>query len=682
MTKNLVSNGEILLSGDVIGDDWAAWYGDDEAYIAPSAVRSALAGMTDKPVTVRLNSFGGHVHAGEQVRAMFAAHPMPVTMIVEGAAYSAASLILMGASVRQMTEGSTLMIHDPSSIAMGTEADMLKAAEATGVIAQAAAAVYAGASGKTVEECRAIMREEAWYDAPAAIAAGFVHSVIANPTMSGGAPPNTNPKAAFMAAQKALHDRLTKSAEQRQPAPVATLKEVPMTEQTDAAKEAAKLEATKMAADAAVAKALADERGRVKAIREMAAKPLAQGQIAEADVAAMIEAGTSPEKAAGEILAKMAESTPTYRPAHVLADVVDRTKMGMTKALNAKVGLKDGERNEFSSMSLSEMARYSLQTVNMKPASSRLEMVGQAFTMSGAGHSTSDFSSILADVANKSMLRGWDEAEETYQMWTSKGSAADFKTIKRVGVTPFPVLDQVLEGAEYTYATIADFAEPVTLATYGKLFKIDRQLVINDDLNALSKMPASMGRAARRTIGTLAYSVLTVNAAMADGTALFHANHANLAGSGAGPSETTINAGLTAMWTQKDRSANAVALNIRPKYILAPVSLRSVIMQSLNSEYAPDDTAKAGTTKQPYAYNTVKGVVEPIFDARLTGTAWFMAADPNQFDGVEITYLDGNETPFMDEQTSWQTDGIEYKVRIDAVAKALTWESLYKNAGA
>lgn len=679
MSKDLAANGEIVLSGDVVGDEWTWAFGQDDAFIAPGDVRAALAKAGDGPITVRLNSFGGHVHAGEQVRAMFAAHPGEVTMIVEGAAYSAATLILMGAGRREMTEGSTLMIHDPSSIVMGTEADMLKAAQATGTIAQAAAAVYASASGKTAEECRAIMKEEVWYDAPAALEAGWVHAMTANPTMSGGSLPPGNPKAAFAAAQKALQARLMKSAEERQPADTATLEGDSTMEKTPAAIEAEKIAAANMAADA-VTTALSAERGRVKTIREMAAPFVASGQLPDAEVVAMIDGGTSAEAASGAILAKMAATAPTHRPAQIMADVVDRTKMGMTKALYAKVGLKDGERNEFSSMSLSEMARVAIQTRNERPQSGRLEMIGQAFTMAGVGHSTSDFGSLLADVANKSMLKGWDEAQETYEAWTSKGSATDFKTVKRVGVTPFPSLDLVVEGGEFTYATIADFAEPVTLATYGKLFQLDRQLVINDDLNALSKIPMSMGRAAKRTIGTLAYSVLTANAAMADTVALFHATHANLGTAGA-PSEATINAGVTAMWTQRDRSLNAVALNIQPEYILAPISLRAVILQALNSEYAPDDTSKAGTTKQPYAYNTVKGVVKPIFDARLTGTAWYLAANPTQFDGVEISYLDGNETPFMDEMGGWKTDGIEYKVRIDAVAKALTWESLFKNAG-
>ena len=41
-----------------------------------------------------------------------------------------------------------------------------------------------------------------------------------------------------------------------------------------------------------------------------------------------------------------------------------------------------------------------------------------------------------------------------------------------------------------------------------------------------------------------------------------------------------------------------------------------------------------------------------------------------------------NETPFLDQQDGWTIDGTSFKVRIDAVAKAIDWRALAKNAGA
>ena len=50
------------------------------------------------------------------------------------------------------------------------------------------------------------------------------------------------------------------------------------------------------------------------------------------------------------------------------------------------------------------------------------------------------FGNILMDVAYKSLLTGWEEAEETYDKWTKKGQLErDFKTAHRVRPRWFPV---------------------------------------------------------------------------------------------------------------------------------------------------------------------------------------------------------------------------------------------------
>lgn len=406
--------------------------------------------------------------------------------------------------------------------------------------------------------------------------------------------------------------------------------------------------------------------------------------------AEMISDGISFEAAMEKIIDAKADAAQdggnitNIASSEITGDGVDRMKSGMTAALMAKANMKGGEQNEFTGMTLREMARETLTRRGLTvPTGGVHAAVGAAFVpaMAGASHGTSDFSEILADVANKAMLKGATEVEETFDQFTRTGTLSDFKPSKRVGLSLFPALEKVDQNAEFKYGTMGDYGESIVLATYGKMFAISRQTIINDDLNAFTKIPMNMGRAARRTVGNLVFAILTANAAMADGTALFHADHNNLAGSSGVPSEASINAAITAMATQKDRGEEATALNIAAKFLIAPPSLRSVILQALNSEYAPDDTAKAGTTKQPRAYNTVKDAATPIFDARLTGSGWYVAADPNQTDTIEVAYLDGNSNPFLEQQAGWSVDGTEFKVRIDAGVAALAWEGLFKNAG-
>lgn len=443
-------------------------------------------------------------------------------------------------------------------------------------------------------------------------------------------------------------------------------------------------------ADAVVIPTAADERERIQKIRAKIAAvglPQAVASKLEGD---LIDNGTSYADAMEAILdAKTASANDggdirnTSGAAVVTHDAHDKLCEGMTKALLGKAGLDGGERNEFTGMQLREMARTVLVSQGGRvPAGGAMQMAGAAFAPATAGamHSTSDFGNILVNVANKSMLKGFDEAPETFERFTSVGTLSDFKPHQRVGLDSFPSLREVREGAEFKYISIGDHAESAILATYGELFAITRQTVINDDLAAFTTIPMKMGRAARRTVGDLVFAVLTGNPDMSDGTALFHEDHKNLAASGAGPSEATINAAITAMAEQTDRAGNA-RLNISPAFLLAPPKWRSAVLQSLNSEYAPDDTDKAGSAKQPRAYNTVRDAADPIFDSRISGDSWFMLADPAMYDTIEVGYLDGIDTPFLDDQDGWTVDGTEFKVRIDAAATPLAYQGLYKNAG-
>ena len=90
--------------------------------------------------------------------------------------------------------------------------------------------------------------------------------------------------------------------------------------------------------------------------------------------------------------------------------------------------------------------------------------------------------------------QGYDEAEETFQSWTSVGNLPDFKAAKRVDLNTFPSLAQVEPGAEYKYATIGDRGETIQLATYGSLFSITRQAIVNDDLDVFTRLPTRWPR--------------------------------------------------------------------------------------------------------------------------------------------------------------------------------------------
>jgi hypothetical protein len=325
---------------------------------------------------------------------------------------------------------------------------------------------------------------------------------------------------------------------------------------------------------------------------------------------------------------------------------------------------------DLTGYTLRELARHALVVSGQPSGGNPLEMVGRALT-------TSDFPLILANVANRALMAGWDEAEETWREWCAAGSVSDFKTHSLPRASETDDLDEIPEGMPYKYGERAEAQEQYKIATYGKLFSLNRQTIINDDLGALTDIPVQHGEAAARKIGDVACAVLTANAAMGDGIALFHASHSNLSSGAAGaPSEATIGPAVASMRKQKDIK-NKRRLNIRPAIFLAPVSIESASEIFFNSEMFTSD-AKASTRKNIYGGTVFKRVYESRLDDDSV-TAWYLLAKIGKT--VKVFFLNGQQKPYMETKQGWSVDGVEYKVRIDCGAKALDWRGMNKNAG-
>ncbi|MEK6531264.1 MAG: prohead protease/major capsid protein fusion protein [Deltaproteobacteria bacterium] len=387
----------------------------------------------------------------------------------------------------------------------------------------------------------------------------------------------------------------------------------------------------------------------------------------------------STDEARKAVFEKMLAKTPTaggngYRPpVEVVKEEREKFRAAAADSILIRAGRKldkpaPGAR-DLAGFSLRELAREALRLAGQPVHGDPLAMVGRSLT-------TSDFPILLANVANKELFEGYESASETWSVWCAVGSVSDFKTHSSARASESDDLDEIMENGEYRYGSMAEAKEQYQIATYGKLFKISRQTIINDDLGAFTDIPWKHGEAASRKIGDIAYAVLTANSAMGDGVALFHANHANL-GTGAVPSETTIAEAIKLMGLQKDVNGKR-RLNISPQFFIASKALEGSAEIFFNSgQFAGDN--KAATRTNPYAGSRfVRAYDSRLDDA--SSTAWYMAGPKGKT--VKVFFLNGNQAPYLEQKEGWNVDGVEYKVRIDAGAKAMDWKALVKNAGA
>lgn len=292
-----------------------------------------------------------------------------------------------------------------------------------------------------------------------------------------------------------------------------------------------------------------------------------------------------------------------------------------------------------------------------------------------AAMTSSDFPLLLENVAAKSLMNGYDSEPASHRIWVKTTDSPDFKMQKRVVLSEAPNLQLIREGGEYTYGYMKEKGEGFYLQTFGKMVSLTRQAMINDDLEAFTKIPDGLGRSAARLEADKVYSILTGNPAMADTKALFHADHNNLMTAGA-LSITTLGVARTAM--RKQTSMNGAILNIVPRFLIVPAALESTAEQLIAS--LVDPTKQNATPQLAW----IRGL-EIVVDARLdadSDTAWYLAADSNQVDTVEIAYLQGQRGAFIDQEQNFDSDNLKIKCRLDFQAAPIDWIGLIKNPGA
>jgi len=704
-TRSLVMNGELMLYGVV--DSYLDPYDPVGAIVRSLDVMGSIIELADQPrLSVRINSPGGNVMEGLSIFNALRNAGKPIDVHIDAMAASIASVIAMAGDTITIADTGTIMIHNPWDVAVGDAEDMRQRADEIDRLKAIVVDIYAKRTGLDPAEIDAMMTAETFMSADDAVARGFADEVEQGLAIAACARLTREDLGrlnAPVSARAARGSTVTAAAPAVQPqpaAPAAPPEEKPaMADNTPAGGSAAPavpvhtpVPAPAPAVDQGALRreATEAERGRVTGI--LAAARSARLDPTDAFVTGLIQKSIDLQAARSAILDRWSETQNARvdnpaggeRPSgiEVQADAVDRWAEGAERGLLIRTGLaraEDKDRgNEFVGLTLAELARSSLTVRNMKSGGeNRMAMVGRAFTVRNSGpgfHSTSDFPSILQNVAYRAVLKGYQEVDETFPLWTGKGTASDFRPISRVDMGLFPSLGKVEEGAEYTYATMGDTGTVVQVATYGRLFAITRQAIINDDLQFFQRVPERMGRAAKRTIGNLVYAVLNGNPTMQDGVALFNAAHGNLATVAGVPNVTNLAAAMAAMQVQTDTSGIGTGGGVMPKFVLTPPALWMPAKVAITSANYPGDPASVA--------NPIRDMFTPIADSRLSGTSWYMAADPNQQDTIEVTYLDGVEEPFLDQKDGWTVDGTEMKVRIDAGVKALHWRGLYRNVGA
>lgn len=622
---------------------------------------SAMSG----PVTVRINSPGGVVTEGLAIYNALRRYPDGVTVMIDGAALSIASLIAMAGRPVKMAEAGLMMIHAPwIAGATGNAEELRKLADALDANAQAMVSAYATKSGLSDRAVLAIMAGETWYTPEEALAAGFIDEIITDVTAAAAV-------------------RFDLRRFQRPPMEIFA-----MDNKDDKGNGPAIDPKSKFSVISSEEEFLARIRERNREMHSITAAFMHRSPIKALYDASIADPSVSLEQYRNALLTKLGEGS---EPAAASLWADDALHFGSTSA--AMPGA-DSHHREFKAAAADALLmRHSLPPKNPHPAAG--DLMGMTITdiaaallgqrgrstrgmnkteILAAGMTTSDLPLLLENVATKSLIQGFRETEAaSHRAWTREGLLPDFKPASRVALSEAPGLLEVPEGGEYLQGALSDAKESIQLATYARILNLSRQMMVNDDLGQLVLAPQALGAAAARKESDLVYAILTTNGNMRDGNPLFDATHGNVASSGAALSATSLGEARAAMRKQRGLAGESY-LNIVPGFLIVPVELETTAEQ-LMTNLTPRQAGDA----IPAWITQLTVIAEPRLSDD-SATTWYLATRPGIFDTIEVARLNAN--PLTMTSQKFETDAIKFKVVLDVAAKAIDWRGMYKNPGA
>ena len=401
-----------------------------------------------------------------------------------------------------------------------------------------------------------------------------------------------------------------------------------------------------------------------------------------------INSGVSVEAARAAIMEKLMESAapiPAKGSLDVMKDEGDKFRDAATEGLMMRSGVKvdkpiEGARG-FRGMSLRDLAiecltREGESGLIRKSSDELFEMVTRQFYNPSAA-----FPAIMDQTIRKSIVELYNHVPTTFQLFTTKGSLPDFKETA---------------DHEYVIGGVGDFLKvpengeikadlPRTellpqrkLETYAKQFSMTRQAFVNDDIGFLTRVPGLYATAAKKTIDKQVYAILFNNATIFDGTALFTAAHKNLIGTGSKPTQASIQEAILKLQGQTDQFGDAIYMT--PRRMVVPVGYEfdlAVIFRSAQ-------VVGSGNNDINPLYNYPLEIVQsPVLNAMAGSSAcpWFLFADESSARGIQVDYLNGQETPTVRRMETPGTLGFTWDIWLDWGISVRDFRGIVRNPG-
>jgi hypothetical protein len=276
---------------------------------------------------------------------------------------------------------------------------------------------------------------------------------------------------------------------------------------------------------------------------------------------------------------------------------------------------------------------------------------------------------VLGDSVARSLTRAYNLSPlQAWRLVCSDITApTDYRTQRRTLVGGYADLPVVAQGGPYQpLASPGDDENTYVVSKYGGTEDLTEEMIANDDVGVIRRIPENLARAANRTLYKAVYDGLFANTFLSyDGVAIFDAAHGNTGTTAL--SSTSLTTVKSAMRTQTDYGTTAETLGEvnKPTLLLIPNELEDLAWRLQNStNHLFTVAAETATSSNPH-----KGIGFHIVDHRTDATDWIACADPKQARMLEVGFLDGEENPqlFVQDQPTvgnmFTNDKLTYKIK-------------------
>jgi ATP-dependent Clp protease protease subunit len=172
MAQRLFKARQVIISGEIT---------QELAHKVMAQLLALSAASATEPITIFINSQGGHVEAGDSIHDMIRFVTPPVRMVGTGWVASAGALIYVAAprAHRYCLPNTRFLLHQPAGGMGGTASDIAIEAREIVRMRERLNEIFAKETGQSVERIEEDTTRNFWLDAEQAKTYGLVGKIIA-----------------------------------------------------------------------------------------------------------------------------------------------------------------------------------------------------------------------------------------------------------------------------------------------------------------------------------------------------------------------------------------------------------------------------------------------------------------------------------------------------------------------